>query len=144
MQDIPINLEGIRDVLEECKAAGDDCVKKFRDVNKLMQEAMSKSQGKKQRTEAIKAEVDRKIEAGELEKDQREAFIKEMEDKIDKLEEQEEEEREKYNEALDSMNSAGAFFEGLVEDMVGPCMEIAKAKLCPGAAIGNVKLYFCL
>ena len=104
LQDIPINLEGINDVIAECKKAGDDTVQKFRDVNNLMQECMSKSQGKKQRTEAIKAEVDRLIAAGKVEKSKRGQLIREMEEKIDKLEEQEEEERRKYNDALDSMN----------------------------------------
>ena len=104
LQNIPIHLKDIEDVVAECKAAGDDTIEKFRDVNNLMQECMSKSQGKKQRTEAIKAEVDRLIAAGKVEKSKRGQLIREMEEKIDKLEEQEEEERRKYNDALDSMN----------------------------------------
>ena len=104
LQNIPIHLKDIEDVVAECKAAGHDTIEKFRDVNKLMQECMCKSEGKKQRTEAIKAEVDRKIEAGEAEKEDRQTLIDEMEAQIDKLEEREDEERTKYMESLDNMN----------------------------------------
>ena len=104
LQNFPIHLKDIQDVVAECKAAGDDTIEKFRDVNKLMQECMCKSEGKKQRTEAIKAEVDRKIEAGEAEKEDRQTLIDEMEAQIDKLEEREDEERTKYMESLDNMN----------------------------------------
>ena len=60
LQNFPIHLKDIQDVVAECKAAGDDTIEKFVDFNKLMQEFMKKCQIKKQRTEA-------EVEAGEVE-----------------------------------------------------------------------------
>ena len=104
LEDVPVVLEGIQDVIDKCKEAGDATVEKFNFVNKLMEECMTKSKGKKRRTEAIKAEVDRLIDAGKVERSQRQALIDKMEAQIDNLEKQEEEQRTKYMESLDSMN----------------------------------------
>ena len=64
LQNIPIHLKDIQDVIAECKAAGDDTFKKFLDFNKLMLEFTEKSKMTKERT---KAEGYRKIKAGEVE-----------------------------------------------------------------------------
>ena len=135
LEDIPIALEGIQEVLKDCKQYGDEVVVKFDHVNKLLVEVMTKSQSKKQRTEAIKADVDQDIASGKVEQSKRQEMIDAMEKNIDRLEEQEDEEREKYNEALDDMTSAGAFFKGIVSDMIEPCMTMATGMLCPQMAM---------
>ena len=60
LQNFPIHLKDIQDVIAECKAAGDDTFKKFLDFNKLMLEFTNKCKMTKQRTEA-------EVEAGEVE-----------------------------------------------------------------------------
>mgnify|MGYP001162940352 CR=1 FL=1 len=46
MQDLPTKLEGINDVLVECNTAGDECIQKFGDVVKLIEECTSKIQAR--------------------------------------------------------------------------------------------------
>ena len=133
--DVPVNLEGIKRVLTDCKESGDEILEKFEFVSNLLTEIMGMSKTKQQRTEQFEREVDRKIASGEIEKSERQNAINKMQKSIDGLEAREEKQRKNYEKSLDDMTSAGAFIKGIVSDMIEPCMKLATGVLAPQMVI---------
>ena len=133
--DVPISLKGIKRVVTDCKDSGDEILKKFDFVSKLLTEIMGMSKVKQQRSEEFEREVDRKIASGQIEESGRQKAIDLMEKNIDKLEAQEKEDRKKYEKALDDMTSTGAFIKGFLSDLVEPCTKLATGGLNPQMAM---------
>ena len=133
--DVPVNLEGIKRVLTDCKESGDEILKKFEFVSNLLTEIMGMSRTKQQRTEEFEREVDRKIASGEIEKSERENAINQMQKSIDDLEAREEQQQKDYEQSLDDMTSAGAFIKGIVSDLIEPCTKLATGVFAPKMAM---------
>ena len=134
--DVPVNLEGIKRVLTDCKESGDEILEKFKFVSDLLTEIMGMSITKQQRTEAFEREVDRQIASGEIEKSERQNFIDRMQNSIDELKAKEEEQVKKYEKSLDDMTSNGAFIKGLVSDLIEPATKLALGVFTFGGQIG--------